>query len=123
MTSRIKKVFLVFSLTLCMCGIFTVFAKAMTVSPYAGATTTLAKVNVVAWYNSGYKTKASDVKYGVKKNAYIGQCWVRIKEGSYNKKVWSRAYTKAQKGQGVARLSCANNPFYVATATWGWMYN
>ncbi len=79
--------------------------------------------SVTAWFNSGYKTTAADTKYGVKKNAYIKQCWVRIQEGSYDKKVWSEAFTRAEKKQGRASLTCGNNPFYVATATWGWKYN
>jgi len=98
-------------------------ASAMTKSPFADSSATITQISVRAWFNSGYKTTADDAKYGVKKNAYIRQCWVRIQEGSYDQKRFSASYTKAQKGQGTASLSCVNNPFQVSTATWGWKYN
>lgn len=98
-------------------------ASAITKSPFADSSATITTISVKAWFNSGYKTTANDAKYGVKKNAYIRQCWVRIHEGSYDKKKWSASYSRAQAGQGIASLSCGNNPFQVATATWGWAYN
>ena len=103
--------------------LLTCSVSAMTKSPFADSSATITKISVRAWFNSGYKTTDSDTKYGVKKNAYIRQCWVRIQEGSYDQKRFSGSYSKDQKAQGSASLSCVNNPFQVSTATWGWKYN
>jgi hypothetical protein len=119
----VKRLVAVIAMAVIVYGVIGISASAMTYSPYGGSNTCLTQISVTAWFNSGYKTTAADTKYGVKKNAYIKQCWVRIQEGSYDKKVWSEAFTRAEKKQGRASLTCGNNPFYIATATWGWKYN
>lgn len=119
----LKKTVLFLSLALCLGGFIAIGIKGMTISPYASSTCTPAKIDVRAWFNSGYKTTSADSQYGVKKNAYIKQCWVSIKEGSYDHKEWSESFTKKEKRQGSARLSKVNNPFLVSTASWGWKYN
>ena len=119
----LKKTVAVIAMAVIVYGVIGISASAMTYSPYGGSNTSLTQISVTAWFNSGYKTTAADTKYGVKKNAYIKQCWVRIQEGSYDKKVWSEAFTRAEKKQGRASLTCGNNPLYVATAKWGWKYN
>ena len=118
-----KKMVTVMAIAALVFGVINSSASAMTISPYGGSTCSITKINVKAWFNSGYKTTSNDTKYGVKRNAYIKQCWVRIQEGNYDKKVWSESFTKKEKRQGKASLSCGNNPFYVATASWGWKYN
>ena len=98
-------------------------ASAMTVSPYARRSVGGITLRVVAWFNSGYKTTSDDAQYGVQAGKYIKQCWVRIKEGSYDKTEYSAAYTRAEAKQGQAELSKTNNPLSDATCTWGWKYN
>ncbi|SES77290.1 hypothetical protein [[Clostridium] polysaccharolyticum] len=97
--------------------------SAMTITPYANRETGGVTLRVVAWFNSGYKTTSSDATYGVQANKYIKQCWVRIKEGSYDQTEYSEAFTRAEAKQGKAELSKTNNPFSDATLTWGWKYN
>ncbi len=98
-------------------------ASARTKSPYATVDAGITKVRVKAWFNSGWKTTKDDTVYGVKKGKYIKQCWVRIKEGNYDKTVYSEAFTKAEAGNGDAELSKVNNPIRISTGTWGWKYN
>lgn len=98
-------------------------ASARTFSPYASRNTGGVQLKVMAWFNSGYKTTDDDEKYNVKPGRYIKQCWVRIKEGNYDKVVKSKSYTKKEAKNGQATLSKYNNPFADASLTWGWKYN
>ena len=101
------------------------FSSAITKTPWASCITQLANIRVNAWFNSGYKTKQRDVNnnIGVQKDKYIRCCWVRLKEGSFDKKTFSKSYTIKQEGQGQATIVNGNNPFKVASASWGWHYN
>mgnify|MGYP002541746111 CR=1 FL=1 len=63
------------------------------------------------------------LEYKVKPGRYIKRCWVRIEEGNYDKKKFSKSYTKKQEKTGKAELKKYNNPFAKAKLTWGWKYN
>lgn len=104
-------------------GILSSTSMGMTYSPFAKRHTRDTKIYGTAWFNSGYKTTKADSKYGVKKDKYIKQCWVRVKEGGYDEKKWSESFTRKEKKQGYVHLEKWNNPFFNATITWGWKYN
>lgn len=119
-----KKIVKKIGATLLAAGMITsTAASAMTISPYASRETGGFTLRVVAWFNSGYKTTSADAEYGVTAGKYIKQCWVRIKEGDYDKIKYSESYTKAEAKQGQAELEKTNNPLKDATLTWGWKYN
>ena len=96
--------------------------SAMTKTPYADKVTGI-HLRVYAWFNSGYKTTDDDKEYKVKPGRYIKRCWVRFEEGNYDKKKFSKSYTKKQEKTGKAELKKYNNPFAKAKLTWGWKYN
>lgn len=76
-----------------------------------------------AYFNNHYKGNGK--KGGAKKNKYVKQAWIYIKEGKWSKKTWSKKIGK-QTGKTITRshisIDALNNPLVGQTYKHAWIY-